>query len=330
MLIAKLRVKAAEGPADLNRFFNYTSFDLISELSFGDSFGCLGKADYHPFVKLFWGGVKVVPFLHAAYYYNLMPIMRFFTPSHLVKARQESARYAYDKVNKRLAKENDSRRDFWHYIAEGEKESGQLAMEEKHNLGANLIFAGSETTATTLSGCVYLMLKNHRCYEAFVREARSTFKRQEDITILAVSELKFLQAIINETLRVYNAVPGEICRPLQSFYVVPHARLANNSFRILPSCRPWRRRDHRRRLRPRRNRRGRPPIRDKRLPPQLRPAQRIPARALARVRTGARLRVPRRQSCRVPALRRRTSRLRRSQSGHGELARRPDPAGVEL
>lgn len=209
MLMNKLRVKSAEGPQDLNRFFNYTSFDLISELSFGDSFGCLGKADYHPFVKLFWGGVKVVPFLHAAYYYNLMPVMRFFTPKHLVRARQESAQYAYDKVNKRLAKNDASRKDFWHYIAQGEKESGELAMEEKHNLGANLIFAGSETTATTLSGCAYLALRNPRCYEALVDEVRSTFKSEEDISILAVAELKYLQAIINETLRIYNAVPGK-------------------------------------------------------------------------------------------------------------------------
>lgn len=212
MLMNKLRTKSIDGAQDLNRFFNYTSFDLISELSFGDSFGCLGKADYHPFVKLFWGGVKVVPFLHAAYYYNLMPVMRFFTPKHLVKARKESAQYAYDKVNKRLAKKDSTRRDFWHYIAQGEQDTGVLAMEEKHNLGANLIFAGSETTATTLSGCAYLMLKNKRCYEAFVREVRSTFKDEKDITILSVAELKYLQAVINETLRVYNAVPGSFPR----------------------------------------------------------------------------------------------------------------------
>ncbi|KAK1954620.1 cytochrome P450 [Colletotrichum sublineola] len=39
---------SAHGPVDVVKWFNYTTFDIIGDLSFGEPFGCLDDETYHP------------------------------------------------------------------------------------------------------------------------------------------------------------------------------------------------------------------------------------------------------------------------------------------
>ena len=69
------------------------------------------------------------------------------------------------------------------------------------------LMAGSETTATLLSGVTYLLLKNLRVYKKLIDEMRDTFKTQGDITIKKTKEMKYLRACLLEALRYYPPVP---------------------------------------------------------------------------------------------------------------------------
>lgn len=52
LLIARLRERAApDRPLNIMAWYNYTTFDVIGDLAFGEAFGCLEKSDYHPWVK---------------------------------------------------------------------------------------------------------------------------------------------------------------------------------------------------------------------------------------------------------------------------------------
>ena len=66
-----------------------------------------------------------------------------------------------------------------------------------------LVLAGNETTATLLSGAVYLLLKNADKLKKLVEELDSAFLSQESITIESTSRLKYLPAVIEECLRFY-------------------------------------------------------------------------------------------------------------------------------
>lgn len=83
------------------------------------------------------------------------------------------------------------------------------------NMSANamiLILAGSETTATLLSGCIYLLLSNPEKLEMLQREVRSTYKSDGDITLNNVNDLTFMLAVLNESLRLYPPVPSSLVR----------------------------------------------------------------------------------------------------------------------
>lgn len=76
---------------------------------------------------------------------------------------------------------------------------------------ATLIFAGSETTATTLSGVTYLLAMNPEKHSKLKDEIRSSFMSEHEIDVTN-TKLPYLQAVLNEGLRLYPAVPGSSMR----------------------------------------------------------------------------------------------------------------------
>lgn len=75
-----------------------------------------------------------------------------------------------------------------------------------------LIIAGSETTATLLSGATYLLLRNPDALRKLTDEVRSTFKSDDEITFASVNSLTYMLACLNEALRCYPPVPGGLPR----------------------------------------------------------------------------------------------------------------------
>lgn len=75
-----------------------------------------------------------------------------------------------------------------------------------------LVLAGSETTATLLSGCTYLLLTNPDKMEKLKHEVRSTFASESEITASSVNSLPYMLGVLNEALRLYPPVTSSLVR----------------------------------------------------------------------------------------------------------------------
>ena len=113
------------------------------------------------------------------------------------------------KILKRMAKEEqleaEGKRDFCSYIFEKREELGISDWGLAAHAQA-LIIAGSETSATVLSGLTYWLCRTPDVYEKLKREVRSRFKSSEEITSTSAT-FPYLTAVIHETLRIYPPVP---------------------------------------------------------------------------------------------------------------------------
>lgn len=67
--------------------------------------------------------------------------------------------------------------------------------------------AGTETTATLLSGLTYLLLTHPDSMKKLVTEIRSPFASSDEISMEAIQALPYLGACIKEALRKYPPVP---------------------------------------------------------------------------------------------------------------------------
>ena len=92
-----------------------------------------------------------------------------------------------------------------------------------------LAIAGSETTATVLSGSTYLLCKNPDKLAKLQDEVRSKFKHSHEITLQSVKDLEYMLAVINEALRCYPPVAGGNVR------VVPGKHGAEVAGHFVPS-----------------------------------------------------------------------------------------------
>ena len=58
MLISRLHRRAGGAPQDMVAWYNWTTFDIIGDLAFGEPFLCLGKEEYHPWVTMIFKAWK--------------------------------------------------------------------------------------------------------------------------------------------------------------------------------------------------------------------------------------------------------------------------------
>ncbi|OTA65405.1 cytochrome P450 [Hypoxylon sp. EC38] len=80
-----------------------------------------------------------------------------------------------------------------------------------HQISINasrLIVAGSETTATLLSGAVFFLTTHEDKLARLTHEVRSSFKNDKEITLSSVGDLTYMLACLDECLRLYPPVAG--------------------------------------------------------------------------------------------------------------------------
>ncbi len=65
------------------------------------------------------------------------------------------------------------------------------------------VIAGSETTATLMTGALYLITRHPEVQRKLEHEIRSTFKSEDEILLNTVNELPYMLAVLNESLRRY-------------------------------------------------------------------------------------------------------------------------------
>ncbi|CCU75987.1 putative benzoate 4-monooxygenase cytochrome P450 [Blumeria hordei DH14] len=174
LLISILREKASNpstSVVNLVDWYNYTTFDIIGELAFGESFECL------------------------RYLYRL-------TPSKIRNALCEASDFAKEKASARMARDSVDRVDFMSYILKHNDEKGMTKPEIENN-ARFLILAGSETTSSFLSGITFHLLTNPQHLVKLTNLIRDTFSTPSEITGAATFQLEYLNALIEESFRLY-------------------------------------------------------------------------------------------------------------------------------
>lgn len=111
-LISRLKERVGP-PQDMVAWFNFITFDIIGDLTLGESFDCLKESELHSWVAL------LCEFLKASMFGNIVVrfpwasklILPIITPKSLKEARQKHLQYTRERVIARLERETD-RPDF--------------------------------------------------------------------------------------------------------------------------------------------------------------------------------------------------------------------------
>ncbi|KAI9643758.1 hypothetical protein NHQ30_007107 [Ciborinia camelliae] len=214
LLVERMSERAKETPEggvlDIVPWFNYTTFDIFGDLGFGESFDCLQNSRYHPWIALLFNSVKAAGFVIAARFYPWVEkLLMKLIPKSLKKMQNDHFRQIKDKVNRRLNWELERPDLMSHVIKHNgtDKESEGMTLDEIHVTFMILTTAGSETTATVLSGTMNYLMSHTSILAKLVKEIRETFASETQITLEALEQLEYLNAVIQEGIRLCPPVP---------------------------------------------------------------------------------------------------------------------------
>lgn len=196
---------------DMLDWFNRTTFDIIGDLAFGETFYCLRDRKTHAWIRAIWGFLRYRILAFAFDTYGLGFVMPYLIPKQIAVGLQEHYEYAANKVNAR-SKFGGNRGDFWDkVIIKNEQDNADeegMSVGEMSNNASILVLAGSETTATLLSGATYLLLRNRTQLEKLTAEIRAAYASNDEINLFNVGRFEYLLAVLDESLRLYPPVPG--------------------------------------------------------------------------------------------------------------------------
>lgn len=184
-----------------------TQINFTGDLTFGESFGAVAGAKDHPWVSILMESSFAISLATTS---RRIPLLKLALPFILPKdIPQKLARHnelSREKTLKRVKMADEVYRpDFFQHILS--KGGDRVHFEELVNQTIQLITAGSETTATFLSSVTFHLLKNRTCLDELTREVRSAFRSAGEINADRCSELKYLNAVIEEGLRIWPPLP---------------------------------------------------------------------------------------------------------------------------
>ncbi|KAK8113383.1 hypothetical protein PG984_013909 [Apiospora sp. TS-2023a] len=208
LMVARARQAAGTATVNMAELFNFTTFDIMAELAFGESLGLLEKDGHSEWLATVFNTLRILPYLQFIEYYPLTRMLfRLLEPKSVAKMRLEHFNHTVSRVNKRLEKGSD-KPDLWSLV----EASDALSLDDMHVNAELFMTAGSETTASILTGLTYYLIANPDKMKILTDEIRQAFLSSDAISVEELANLKYLNACIREGLRVYPPLPSAVPR----------------------------------------------------------------------------------------------------------------------
>ncbi|KAJ3115531.1 hypothetical protein HDU96_000478 [Phlyctochytrium bullatum] len=213
ILIELLREKAAaKAMVDLNELLLCLTMDGFGKIAFSVDFDTLRKGT-SDFAKAFDDSNSILMRRFSAINHT---IEEFFlgTASRLRRNLKIINKFAADQIairRKAIADgtlENKGYRDLLDLYMETEVDGKPLTDQELRDMILNMIIAGRDTTAVALSWCFWELSSRREIVEK-IRQELDEVTGGSVPTFDQVVQLKYLNAVFLETLRLYPSVPIE-------------------------------------------------------------------------------------------------------------------------
>ncbi|KAL2943910.1 Cytochrome P450 71A25 [Bienertia sinuspersici] len=201
-------IKSYDGAViNMSKIFTMLFKDIICRTALGSKYNGEDDADFYPLFK---------------------EIMKVFGEV-CFEARVENVRRRFDKFIEEVIQDHQSRvnatqvcidhknevnvKDFVDVLLEIQQENcEQLSTENIKAIVLDIFIAATETTATTLEWAMTELIRHPRIMMKVQKEVRSIVKNNTKVTEDDLENLKYLKAVIKETLRLHPPGPLLIFR----------------------------------------------------------------------------------------------------------------------
>ncbi|RMD44762.1 hypothetical protein DV735_g306, partial [Chaetothyriales sp. CBS 134920] len=208
-LLALLK-KRDDGPVDAAQIFNFYSFDVMGDMAFGKGFNMLKDGVVHYYMESVHANMLAVgAFSHLVWIFPLFKSIPGLNNDHV-----KFQAWLAEQVAERRAKQ-DKVSDLFSWILADYEALDKPTMQHTYDLYGDahlIVVAGSDTTAAGLT-CLFFELAQHPdVLTKLHEELDQYFAENEKPTSTTLAKLDYLNACINESLRLHPPVPSGLQR----------------------------------------------------------------------------------------------------------------------
>ncbi|RSL61207.1 hypothetical protein CEP53_005182 [Fusarium sp. AF-6] len=229
LAVAKIKNDAQSGSADVLKWWTLMATDVIAHLSFGESFRMLELGKQTSYIDALQAALLCGVVRNELSW--IFPIFKYlpFKGIRDIMAADDVVFAHGAKAVQNMSSANDglSTANLFSQIlgqAQGQEKTAITDSTVRTEAG-NLIVAGSDTTAVTLTYLVWAVLRQPQLQARLELEV---FGLSPDLTFDELKSAPLLNSVIEETLRLYGAAPGALPR------VVPEKGLSVRGY-FIPS-----------------------------------------------------------------------------------------------
>ncbi|KAI1047008.1 hypothetical protein LB505_013600 [Fusarium chuoi] len=213
LAVNNIKRDAQSTGADVFKWWTLMATDVIAHLSFGESFRMLELGKQTPYIDaiqsaLLMSGIRaelswIYPLLRRLPFQGLKKLLN---ADNIVLEHGSIALRNMQSAGDGLSKANL----FSQMLAESDsQEKTNLSTSSVQQEASNLIVAGSDTTAVTLTYLIWAVLKQPQLQAELEREISEL---SDELTFDELKTAPLLNSVIEETLRLYGAAPGALPR----------------------------------------------------------------------------------------------------------------------
>ncbi|TFK36463.1 high nitrogen upregulated cytochrome P450 monooxygenase 2 [Crucibulum laeve] len=201
------------GRTDITHWINYFSFDFMGDIAFGGGFELMRDGDkdniWHTMetALILPGLAQHIPW--SAKVLRALPFVGSSTRTFGAFISQQA---------RRRASQEPKQKDLFYHLLNAldlQIDSSVSPLPFIFSNTALAVIAGSDTTASAISNTIYYLLSHPEYYSRLQKEIAHAVGPATELSLIDLSKLSalsFLNAVINETLRLQPAVPTGLQR----------------------------------------------------------------------------------------------------------------------
>ncbi|KAF7948150.1 uncharacterized protein EAE97_003561 [Botrytis byssoidea] len=202
----QILLKADGKEVNVSKAMDGLTFDIMADLSFSKHAGLqdgTGDNSYMSYVHKYMSFAVIIASLR-----NLAQLLTYMPETSDIRMFREKG----ERMLMERQEHGSAYRDIFSYLLSADPNGGEEFTQKELNSNANLIIiAGSDTTSSTLAQALRALTKEPRILSKLQREIDgicSVMGKDKEITVDSIRNLEYLNAVVDEVLRLYNPIPS--------------------------------------------------------------------------------------------------------------------------
>lgn len=213
LMVARVKQELDErGKADVTKWFSYMTCDVLGLVAFDENFGMIRIARKPGLVEDIETSIILVGLkLELPWAWTIVEWLAPLVPAfrRFLGLFERFEQYADIAVaNTKLASESERRTMFSKMVNEGGQQLQEYVIKQE---AVNIIIAGTDTTAMTLTCLVYAVFADNRG-EIKQRSLEELKTCGDQPTCAELQGKQYLNNVVDETLRLYSPIGGSLPR----------------------------------------------------------------------------------------------------------------------